>query len=59
MADAVSRSIEVMLRLTGRVAVRRADFLLPIVDIEPAAIYYSEVDAWRAVYGAINETPDR
>ena len=58
VADTVTGNIELMLRLTGGFAVRRADFLVPTLALEPSVLYYTEVDAWRAVYGEIRPGDD-
>ena len=47
-----------MLKLTGNLVVMRADFINPTYSLDTAEIYYSEVQADRAIYGVLHRGED-
>lgn len=56
LADTITSSVDLVLRLTGTMNVRRADYLVPMAFFDRAMSYYNEVGADGAVFGMV--TPD-
>ena len=54
LAASITQSVGLMLQLTGRVSVQRADFLFPNASLERAVAYYRKVGAEEAVYGSVD-----
>ncbi len=53
LAASITQSVGLMLQLTGRVTVQRADFLFPNASLQRAVAYYRKVGADEAVYGSV------
>ena len=56
IAQTVTQSMELMLRLTGRFNVQSADFLNPVVSYDRSVLYYRRLGAKIGIFGKV--TPD-
>ncbi|HUX20269.1 MAG TPA: hypothetical protein VMW69_03450 [Spirochaetia bacterium] len=57
LADTITESVELMMKLTGSLAVSRADFLTPMLSMKHALIYYRQEHADAAVFGSVQSVP--
>lgn len=53
LADTITSSIELVMRLAGGVVVKRADFLTPSLSLQRAELYYKQEGAAGAVFGSV------
>ena len=58
LADSITDTIDLMLRLTGRLTVTRADFLVPNDYLDAAELYYRNNGASRAIFGTLKRDAD-
>jgi hypothetical protein len=54
LASTLTGSVDLIMRLTGSLEVKRADFLVPGASLERAIEYYKQADADGAVFGSIS-----
>lgn len=56
LASTITDSLELVLRLTGKLTIKRADYLDPTKSFDRALEYYRQVHAGGAVYGTVAPT---